>query len=405
MDFFRSAYASAKEQATKAAAEASKHANKAAAEARVLAEQAQAAAKQQAEDASKRLQELQSDFQKLDLASVKGSMKQALAGAGGSGGGCSPEELARYGLTEELVNHIKGFTYVTFSDFPEEQLVVTRGVGADAMSSVMKLGPWQQTHAMLLIQAIPAFNDLRYVLCPRKMPEERFWEVYFRLTAPYLPEESQQFELLSGGGTAAAVVAAAAGPRLPESNSMGAFTLAQEEESAGEEASRYEADPEEEEEEGWGGGSESEVDDGVSLPHPASPAGAKAEAEAGAHPGSPSPSRPAAGDSESLPNTPGPTATQDGSSAADTPGTAGHEDASDDDLDDDFDAYVEGMLGGAGDADAEEGDADDDDDDDFDEYMNELAKEAGGDAGDDDDISLGSDDLDLGELDGDEEDS
>lgn len=60
------------------------------------------------------LQELQSDFQKLDLASVKGSMKQALAGAGGSGGGCSPEELARYGLTEELVNHIKGFTYVTF---------------------------------------------------------------------------------------------------------------------------------------------------------------------------------------------------------------------------------------------------------------------------------------------------
>lgn len=40
---------------------------------------------------------------------------------------------------------------------------------------------------MLVVRAVKEVNELRYVLCPRYMPDQQFWEVYFALAASHLP--------------------------------------------------------------------------------------------------------------------------------------------------------------------------------------------------------------------------
>mmetsp|Transcript_23538 Transcript_23538/g.65258 ORF Transcript_23538/g.65258 Transcript_23538/m.65258 type:complete len:284 (-) Transcript_23538:433-1284(-) len=197
MDYFRSAFESAKEQATKAAAEA-----------KALAGQAQASAKLQAEEASRKLQVLQGDLKnldlkKLDMSAVKSSMttmtdsmNKAFA-TYTTGGGVSEQDRAEYGLTDDFIAHVKGFSYMLFMDFPVGHLEITRDLTPRSMPKTMKLAPWQEKHAMLLVQSIPEFNDLRYVLCPKKMAEERFWEIYFTLCKEKLPPQAQDFVMLA----------------------------------------------------------------------------------------------------------------------------------------------------------------------------------------------------------------
>jgi hypothetical protein len=55
-------------------------------------------------------------MKKLDLNMMKDSVSKAFAG--GNGGGVSPQELIEYGISEEFVNHVKGFTYMTFRHDP-----------------------------------------------------------------------------------------------------------------------------------------------------------------------------------------------------------------------------------------------------------------------------------------------
>jgi len=43
------------------------------------------------------------------------------------------------------------------------------------------MSPEQNTHARHIIQAVPAFNQLRFELCPSQMQDGRFWRVYFSI--------------------------------------------------------------------------------------------------------------------------------------------------------------------------------------------------------------------------------
>eukprot|EP00192_Tetraselmis_astigmatica_P011916 CAMPEP_0117698514 /NCGR_PEP_ID=MMETSP0804-20121206/29798_1 /TAXON_ID=1074897 /ORGANISM="Tetraselmis astigmatica, Strain CCMP880" /LENGTH=411 /DNA_ID=CAMNT_0005512827 /DNA_START=357 /DNA_END=1593 /DNA_ORIENTATION=- len=407
MDYFRSAFESAKEQATKAAAEA-----------------------KSAEEASRKLQVLQGDLKnldlkKLDMSAVKSSMttmtdsmNKAFA-TYTTGGGVSEQDRAEYGLTDDFIAHVKGFSYMLFMDFPVGHLEITRDLTPRSMPKTMKLAPWQEKHAMLLVQSIPEFNDLRYVLCPKKMAEERFWEIYFTLCKEKLPPQAQDFVMLAAQAVTVHTTTVTSTRREEEEEAygdLGAFTLAQDDDEV--EAEAISPPP-------------AVLSDASGSAYNSETSSPEKAGQLGYLPPSP-PASPAAfflregniaqPSAESKPAAPAATATgvqrsrtsaDAGIAAAEETEEAGADgsfhdseelvDDVDGDEEDDFDAYVQGMLGGDG-GDSDDGDDEGDggdDEDDFDAYMAELAKESGdGSGGDDDadDVSLLSDDIDLAEL-------
>ena len=40
---------------------------------------------------------------------------------------------------------------------------------------------------MLVVQVAPEINELRYVLCPKRMSDAQFWHIYFALARKLLP--------------------------------------------------------------------------------------------------------------------------------------------------------------------------------------------------------------------------
>ena len=55
-------------------------------------------------------------------------------------------------------------------------------------ASLPALSPWQERHALCALQAVPELDELRFVLCPRRMRDRLFWACYFRLARGRLPE-------------------------------------------------------------------------------------------------------------------------------------------------------------------------------------------------------------------------
>ncbi len=43
---------------------------------------------------------------------------------------------------------------------------------------------------MLVVQVVKEINELRYVLCPKRMTDAQFWQIYFQLAHKYLPEDA-----------------------------------------------------------------------------------------------------------------------------------------------------------------------------------------------------------------------
>jgi len=312
-------------------------------------------------------------------------------------------------------------------DFPVEELRVTRDVSPRSMPKILKLSPWQERHAMLLIQSVPEFNDLRYVLCPgsaprlparrgpflfrpfppwapppfantrcilhavptlpvsrRKMPEERFWEIYFTMSKDRLPPEALQFDSpcadhTGGRGAQGAGKEHEARCEELQSTAMAGFTLDQED-NGSDEGSR-DGSP--------GAGT---AGSGGSLPlqgvdaGPSAPLGVQS-------PGA-SPEGRGSAEAEGTPASPSKRPWDEDCAERLSGNESGDLLDSDDDDDGDLDSYVEGMFNPS-DADEE------DDNDDFEAYMKELqgSDEPCIDGSDgEEDVSIGSDDLDLGEL-------
>ncbi|XP_027337627.1 uncharacterized protein LOC113851362 [Abrus precatorius] len=101
------------------------------------------------------------------------------------------EEESIYGITEELINHIKSFTLDTFKNFPlRDEDEGTYGEETQSSSTIVRkdLSQWQERHAILILSRVKEISQLRYVLCPRHLKENKFWKIYFKLARSHVLE-------------------------------------------------------------------------------------------------------------------------------------------------------------------------------------------------------------------------
>lgn len=154
---------------------------------RILAEQAGTLSKATAEHAQAKLMDLQ-------LTESLNSAFQREQEAGPS-----EEELLKFSITVDFRDFVRSLTYSTFRDFPLADAIppcrtssASPSSGAEASTSspspdAKYLTPWQERHAMLVVLSVKEVNELRFVLCPKRMSDEQFWLVYFTLAKRYLP--------------------------------------------------------------------------------------------------------------------------------------------------------------------------------------------------------------------------
>ncbi|KAL9228314.1 hypothetical protein vseg_003907 [Gypsophila vaccaria] len=98
--------------------------------------------------------------------------------------GVNDEEY--YGITDQLIDFIKTFTFDTFKGFP--LLEQSDGVQTTVSGIRVDLSEWQQNHATLILSKVKELAQLRYTLCPRHLKERQFWRIYFTLVKTHLKE-------------------------------------------------------------------------------------------------------------------------------------------------------------------------------------------------------------------------
>ncbi|KAL4193557.1 hypothetical protein AMTRI_Chr06g200130 [Amborella trichopoda] len=98
----------------------------------------------------------------------------------------SSKDRLKFGVTDELIVFVKGFTIETFKDF---RLHADEGRPSNdpAVGNVRQdLTEWQEKHAMIILSSVKEISHLRYVLCPRHMKDGQFWGIYFMLVKIYV---------------------------------------------------------------------------------------------------------------------------------------------------------------------------------------------------------------------------
>ena len=87
---------------------------------------------------------------------------------------------------------MRSLTYSTFRDFPDAagQTDSDSEAGERSAASASPLTAWQAQHAMLVVRHVKEVNELRYVLCPKRLRDAQFWAIYFTLARRYLPAEA-----------------------------------------------------------------------------------------------------------------------------------------------------------------------------------------------------------------------
>ncbi|CAL0306016.1 unnamed protein product [Lupinus luteus] len=96
------------------------------------------------------------------------------------------EEERIYGITEQLINHVKSFTLQTFQNFPLQDEYEE---SESSSTKVLKdLSEWQEKHAILILSRVKEISHLRFVLCPRHLKEKQFWKIYFKLAKNHVFE-------------------------------------------------------------------------------------------------------------------------------------------------------------------------------------------------------------------------
>jgi hypothetical protein len=102
-------------------------------------------------------------------------------------------DLEAYGITPDFRDFIRSLNYSVFRDYPAppspqggEGGAGSPGAGETSVPPP-PLNPWQARHASLVVRSVLEVDQLRYILCPRYMTDERFWTVYFALAARNLP--------------------------------------------------------------------------------------------------------------------------------------------------------------------------------------------------------------------------
>ncbi|XP_061990950.1 uncharacterized protein LOC133709286 [Rosa rugosa] len=110
----------------------------------------------------------------------------------------SPEELQKFGVSDDLRDFVKGLTSDTFKHFPiQDEAEEVSEVPTTASNVRKDLTEWQERHATLVLTTVKEISRLRYELCPRVMKERRFWRIYFTLVSSHVaPYEKQYMEEL-----------------------------------------------------------------------------------------------------------------------------------------------------------------------------------------------------------------
>ena len=179
MEYFKRYTEAAQAQAKIAASSASKLAEQLGDQTKVLAEQASTFGKATAEQAQQKLKDLHLT-EHLDKLAASHHQQQA------QDSGPSLSELRQYGITPEFKEFVTSLTYSTFRDYPTDELDTSEAASTDR--EMHYLLPWQERHAMLVVQSVKEINELRFVLCPKRMTDEQFWKIYFNLTKKQLPD-------------------------------------------------------------------------------------------------------------------------------------------------------------------------------------------------------------------------
>jgi len=110
-------------------------------------------------------------------------------------------ERERYGVTDDMVAFVKGLTPDMFmaksQEWPKED------------NDSWKLTPWQEKHVLLVLKEANELRDCRYLLTPKKMSEQRFWEIYFALSQRLMFNKPAGVEAPQAKGAEASVAGAA----------------------------------------------------------------------------------------------------------------------------------------------------------------------------------------------------
>ena len=92
-------------------------------------------------------------------------------------------EMEEYGITDAYIDAVKQLDYSAFRDFHQSAEESTE-------SEEKKLNKWQERHALLLVKNVKEIDELRFVLCPKYMDDNQFWDTYFKLMKNDLPKIS-----------------------------------------------------------------------------------------------------------------------------------------------------------------------------------------------------------------------
>ncbi|ONK72505.1 uncharacterized protein A4U43_C04F20120 [Asparagus officinalis] len=93
--------------------------------------------------------------------------------------------LEEFGVTEQLLDYVKGFTINAFKDYPLQDDEKGQQIDGCASNVSKDLTEWQERHATLVLSKAKEIAQLRYVLCPRHLKERQFWRIYFLLVKTY----------------------------------------------------------------------------------------------------------------------------------------------------------------------------------------------------------------------------
>ncbi|KAF7845550.1 BSD domain containing protein [Senna tora] len=101
------------------------------------------------------------------------------------------DEEQLYGITGDLINHVKSLTIDTFRNFPlQDEDETTYGVESPRTSARIRkdLSQWQERHANLILSRVKELSQVRYKLCPGRLKEKQFWSIYFKLVRSHVIE-------------------------------------------------------------------------------------------------------------------------------------------------------------------------------------------------------------------------
>lgn len=189
MNFFYKTFESAQEYTRQAAATASTSAQELAQQVSsrtaTLATQAGQASSAAAEQATER-------FRGLQLTEALQKQLNALQQNTQNREGSAPskEQLEAYGISSDFQSFVRSLTYSTFRDFPQEPADARSSAEVQQHKDGRYLTSWQEQHALLVVQAVTEINELRFVLCPKRMTDKQFWHTYFHLARKHLPPEA-----------------------------------------------------------------------------------------------------------------------------------------------------------------------------------------------------------------------